>query len=65
MSPEGEIRGIGGCLAECHPDEARWVLTVLGRERIEQEIRGVVARDSDTALACLLAEDINHERRSA
>lgn len=39
--PEGEIRGMGGCLAQAAPDDqpCAWVLTALGRERIEIEIR--------------------------
>lgn len=43
MSPEAEIRGAGGCLAECHPDLAAWVMTTLGRERLDREVRGAVA----------------------
>ncbi len=27
MTPEAEVRGKGGCLAQPHPDKACWVLT--------------------------------------
>jgi hypothetical protein len=54
-SPESELRGVGGCLAECHPDECRWVLTALGRDRIELEARGA---DADTILDVMLGSDL-------
>lgn len=38
MGAEAEIRGKGGCLAQSHPDAARWVTTQLGAQRIEREI---------------------------
>jgi len=40
MSPEAQIRGRGGVLAEAAPDRAEWIATVLGAEMIEREIRG-------------------------
>lgn len=54
-SPEAEIRGKGGCLAHCHPDDAAWVLTGLGKLRIARE---AVAHDADAILGTLLAEDL-------
>lgn len=42
MSPEAEVRGAGGCLAEASPDAIAWVLTNLGKDRIAREARGIV-----------------------
>lgn len=43
MSPEAEIRGEGGCLAQAHPDRAGWVFTQIGAERIRREANGTIA----------------------
>lgn len=40
QSPESQVRGKGGLLAEAACDSARWVFTVLGRARIERELHG-------------------------
>lgn len=55
MTPEAEIRGAGGRLAECHPDCAKWVLTTLGKERVELEARGT---DAETIIGVMLADDL-------
>jgi hypothetical protein len=40
--PDAEVRGPGGVLAKSTPDDepCGWVVTALGRVRIESEIRG-------------------------
>jgi len=40
--PDAEIRGPGGVLAKSTPDDepCGWVVTDLGRARLESEIRG-------------------------
>lgn len=43
LSPEAEVRGQGGCLAQCAEDVACWVFTMLGKQQIDREIRGQVA----------------------
>jgi hypothetical protein len=40
MSPEALVCDAASCaLAMCAPDEARWILTELGRARIAREVR--------------------------
>lgn len=55
-TPEAQIYGIDGMLAECHPDSCRWALLTVGTARLAAE------HDADNILACVLAEDF---RRSA
>ncbi len=57
MSPEAEIRGKGGCLAQATPDHAGWAITELGARRIEQESAGMIRHDVNTVLAVMLRED--------
>jgi len=45
-TPEGEIRGAGGCMAVASDHDAHhayWIVTALGRERLEHEIGGRAA----------------------
>jgi hypothetical protein len=48
MSPEAEVRGPGGCLAQCTADRAVWFFTQLGAARIEREAR--VPRKCDAVI---------------
>jgi hypothetical protein len=48
MSPEAEVRGPGGCLAQCTADRAAWFFTQLGAARIEREAR--VPRKCDAVI---------------
>jgi hypothetical protein len=56
--PDAEIRGKGGCLAQCHPDRARWMPTTIGKQRIEREAHGMREQDYDTVIAVVLADDL-------
>ena len=58
MTPEAEVRGPGGCMAQSHPDNACWVFALLGAQRFEQEAHGARERDADTAIAVPLADDL-------
>jgi hypothetical protein len=44
LSPEAEVRGPGGCLAQCAEDVCCWVFTVPGKAMLDREIRGTTGR---------------------
>jgi hypothetical protein len=46
MTPEAEVRGKGGCLAQSNPEYCGWVYTMLGAQRIEREAGGIAKRAS-------------------